>query len=84
MYGRIITEGMFGIRPVGFRSFELTPRLPGEWNEMALRRVHAFGSDFDIEVRRVKQGQLQVKVLCNGKVQTKTLKEGATVRIGLK
>lgn len=28
LYGRIITEGLFGIRPIGFKSFTLTPRLP--------------------------------------------------------
>lgn len=28
LYGRIITEGLFGIRPVGFKAFTLTPHLP--------------------------------------------------------
>lgn len=32
LYCRIITEGLFGIRPTGFKSFVLTPRLPAEWN----------------------------------------------------
>jgi hypothetical protein len=36
LYGRIITEGLFGIRPIGFKSFILTPRLPQKWNQMAL------------------------------------------------
>ena len=30
LYGRIITEGIFGIRPTGLHSFTLTPRLPQE------------------------------------------------------
>lgn len=38
LYGRIITEGLFGIRPTGFNSFILTPRLPEVWSHMALRK----------------------------------------------
>ena len=37
LYGRIITEGMLGIRPTGLHSFSMTPRLPQEWDRMALR-----------------------------------------------
>jgi len=39
LYCRIITEGLFGIRPVGFRSFDLTPSLPESWNRVELRRI---------------------------------------------
>jgi hypothetical protein len=52
LYCRIFTEGMFGLRPTGFRSFTLSPRLPKNWNEMALKNIRAFGSIFDIEVKR--------------------------------
>jgi cellobiose phosphorylase len=52
LYCRIITEGMFGIEPKGFRSFTMTPRLPDGWNSMTLRDVKAFGGPFDIEVNR--------------------------------
>lgn len=62
LYGRIITEGLFGIRPIGFKSFTLTPRLPQKWNQMALHHVRAFGADFDIEVKRLSSGKLQVMV----------------------
>jgi len=52
LYCRVITEGLFGIRPTGLRSFEVTARLPKEWDKMALRKVQAFGSVFDITVAR--------------------------------
>lgn len=52
LYCRIITEGMFGIRPTGFKSFVLTPRLPAEWNQMSLHKIQAFGSSFDVEIQR--------------------------------
>ena len=57
LYGRIITEGIFGIRPPGLHSFTLTPRLPQEWEHMSLRKIKAFNSDFDIEVVDVYKRQ---------------------------
>ncbi|HEY3268399.1 MAG TPA: hypothetical protein VGM37_15880 [Armatimonadota bacterium] len=61
LYARVITEGLFGIRPTGLRRFELTPRLPAGWNRMALRNVQAFGGSFDILVTRAS-GQPKVTV----------------------
>ncbi len=48
LYCRVVTEGLFGIVPTGFRKFEMTPRLPSGWNFMHLRHIKAFQSDFDI------------------------------------
>lgn len=84
LYGRIITEGLFGIRPTGFNSFALTPRLPKAWDKMSLRRIGAFGTSFDIEVSRLSASKLQVKVINKGKTKTYTLKDGNTVNIHLK
>lgn len=84
LYGRIITEGLFGIRPTGFDSFSLTPRLPKTWDKMSLRRIGAFGTSFDIEVLRLSAGKLQVKIINKGKTQTYTLKDGNTANIQLK
>jgi len=56
LYCRVITEGLFGIRPVGLHEFVITPRLPKGWNHMALRHVKAFQKDFDIEVIKHKKG----------------------------
>lgn len=76
LYGRIVTEGIFGIRPTGLHSFTLTPRLPEEWNEMSLRHIRAFGSDFDIRVAR-ENGKIRVVVEKDGKsVVNKRIKEG--------
>ena len=83
LYMRILTEGMFGIRPVGFRSFELSPRLPKDWNEMALRDVCAFGSELDIEVCR-KDSKLLVTITPEGaRPIVRTIKDGATCTIQL-
>ena len=84
LYGRIITEGLFGIRPAGFKTFNITPQLPEEWNEMKLKNIHAFGSDFDVEVVRMNPQSVKVCITSDGKKQTKTVKVGKTVSITLK
>lgn len=83
LYGRIITEGMFGIRPTGFRSFTLTPRLPSEWNDMALRHIRAFGADMDIAVKRLPGDKLKVTVSDSGKSKDYTIRDGQTINVKL-
>lgn len=68
LYGRIITEGLFGIRPAGLRSFSLTPRLPQEWDRMALDKIRAFGSEFSIKVNREGNRMLRVIIESENKV----------------
>ncbi|RBL94224.1 hypothetical protein DF182_13365 [Chitinophaga flava] len=80
LYCRIYTEGLFGMRPTGFNSFECTPRLPATWDHMALRSIHAFGKIFNLEVKRKGTGKLLV--IANGKEYT--IKEGATLSVNLK
>lgn len=83
LYGRIITEGLFGIRPTGLRSFTMTPRLPREWDYMNLRHVRAFGADMDIEVRRLASGKLQVTVSDCGKIHRQVVPADKPIKIKL-
>lgn len=84
LYCRIYTEGMFGMRPTSFNSFDITPRLPDEWNNMALRNINAFQNKFDIEVYRAGNDRLTITVkLQDGGEKKYTLKEGATQKIQL-
>lgn len=55
LYARVVTEGVFGIEPTGFKRFKTAPFLPSEWNNMCLRKIHAFGEVFDLCVERVEQ-----------------------------
>lgn len=83
LYCRIYTEGLFGIRPTGLRSFEMTPRLPQEWEYMNLNCVRAFNSEFDIRVSRAGK-KLHVEVLKGGKpILRKNVTEGVAVRVNL-
>ena len=81
LYCRVFTEGMFGIVPKGFRSFECTPRLPKDWDKMALRKIKAFDQSFDLEIHRADTDNITVVIKeSNGTVIfTKTVQSGETV-----
>jgi len=83
LYARIITEGMFGIRPTGFKSFTLTPRLPKDWGFMNLKDIHAFDSCFHIQVKRLENGKLEVIISSNGKDKKHVIKDGQSMKVKL-
>jgi len=84
LYCRIITEGLFGIRPTGFSSFTLTPQLPDEWDYMELKNIEAFQkAPFDIRVDR-KDNQIETTIIRHGKTFKKyKSKVGGTINIKL-
>ncbi len=83
LYCRIITEGMFGIRPTGMRSFELKPEIPTDWEYASLKNIRAFGGNFDVDVKRVGE-KLQVVVKeQGGKTQTFNVKQGKVINVKL-
>ena len=84
LYCRIVTEGLFGIRPAGLRSFDLTPGMPSAWERMSLRRIRAFDADFDISVGREAGGKLRITVMQAGKKpKIYRAAPGATIRVKL-
>ena len=84
LYCRIITEGMFGIRPTGMRSFELKPEIPSDWEYARLKSVRAFGGNFDVDVKRLAADKLSVTVTeKGGKTQTFKVKQGTTIKVKL-
>lgn len=68
LYCRIFTEGLFGIRPTGFRSFTAIPRLPKDWNAASLANIKAFGSTFNMELKRSGKGVQVLITDVSGKV----------------
>jgi hypothetical protein len=83
LYCRVYTEGMFGLRPTGFSSFLVTPRLPEGWGFMRLKNVQAFGRVFDLSVTRAGE-KLKVALLIGGKLaQSHLLKQGDTLTVEL-
>lgn len=79
LYCRIITEGLFGIRPTGLRTFTLKPNLPEDWNKMSLKRIKAFGNSFDLNVYK-SGNRINVDVIVDDKtILKKTIKEGEEI-----
>ncbi len=84
LYCRVVTEGIFGIRPTGLSSFSIRPELAKEWDSMALRNIKSFNQNFDIEVKREKENLL-IKVFNNNKLFLETLaKAGELIEVQLK
>lgn len=83
LYCRVYTEGVFGMRPTGFDSFDTTPRLPEGWDNMKLKNVHAFGRVFDLSVARAGE-RLKVEIVRGGKtVQSHFIRKGETLSVDL-
>ena len=84
LYGRIITEGLFGIRPLGLHKFRISPRLPQGWDYMSLRNIKAFGTSFDIRVERSSsKNSINVEVFNGGKTRVYRLGKSGSVVVDL-
>ncbi|MCX6262106.1 MAG: hypothetical protein NTY95_14975, partial [Bacteroidia bacterium] len=82
LYCRVVTEGIFGFRPVGLNAFTITPQLPSSWNEMSLNNIVAFGGKrIDISVLRSGE-KIKVDVVSNGKnVKSVQVKNGSKIEV---
>ena len=84
LYCRVFTEGVLGISPLGFDTFEIKPSLPSDWKFCNLRQIHAFGSVFSVEVKQVENGNHEVKVFMDGNERLSTiLPQGGTTQVQL-
>jgi hypothetical protein len=82
LYCRVVTEGVFGFRPVGLNAFTIAPQLPSSWNEMSLNNIMAFGGKrIDISVLRSGE-KLKVDIISNGKnVKSVHVKNGSKIEV---
>jgi len=83
LYCRIFTEGLFGMRPTGFRSFTCTPRLPKNWNEMALNNIHSFGSVFNLKITRQPNDKINITILKDNHQKIYSIKDGESIEVKL-
>lgn len=85
LYCRIYTEGLFGIRPTGLRKFEMTPRLPQDWDFMNLENIRAHETNYSIFVNRLNDNILEVTVTKDNQqpVIKKRIKEGEKISVRL-
>ncbi|QTH43189.1 hypothetical protein J4772_01570 [Cohnella sp. LGH] len=81
LYGRIVTEGLFGISPTGLASFSCAPHLPEGWPSMALSGIQAFGRSFDLKVSRSGEGTVLLTVTADGREKTHSLRDGEAAEV---
>jgi len=85
LYCRIYTEGLFGIRPTGLRKFDMTPRLPQDWDFMNLENIRAHETNYSIFVNRLNDNLLEVTVTKDNQqpVIKKRINEGEKISVRL-
>ncbi len=52
LFVRVITEGLFGIRPESLESFSFVPAVPGKMEEISLSDIHICGDCYDIKINK--------------------------------
>lgn len=83
LYARIFTEGILGITPKGFKSFEMNPQLPSTWQNFEIENIMAFGERFNVSTTR-ENGMLDIKITKNNQLHyQKKIKEGTSILIKL-
>ena len=83
LYCRIFTEGVLGIFATGFKSFELTPNIPDNWDFYNLKNIRAFDSNFDILISR-EDNKLHLRIVKSGNtILDKKIDNGKTVKVKL-
>lgn len=66
LYCRIVTEGILGIEPLGFKTTQLSPSLPEGWDFLTLKNIYISGKPMDISILRVN-GKLEVDIKAQGR-----------------
>lgn len=80
LYARIFVEGMFGIVPMGLRTFRCCPSLPRDWKRAVLRRIQYGGSIFDLTISQREDGY-EICFSGDSKEEVYGCKRGEGVRI---
>ncbi len=63
LFARAVTEGLFGLRPVGFRQLRIQPHLGAELPKAALHGLALFGEHFSVSCTAET-----ISVQCNGQL----------------
>ena len=81
LFVRVITEGMFGFVPRGFRSFELHPSVPKALKRITLKNIRAFGNCFTVTVEHAGDGYHIRLETVDGRIRNFETAVGETIRI---
>jgi hypothetical protein len=54
LYCRIFIEGLLGFEQTGFRSFTLTPQVPGKWENYSIEKLHFGDTVLTVKIEKMK------------------------------
>ncbi|MBN2650972.1 MAG: hypothetical protein JXR63_01215 [Spirochaetales bacterium] len=83
LYARIITEGIFGIRPTGLKSFNIKPSLPSEWENISLENIFMHGKKIDKIDISTQAENYSIEITIGGITNSFIIKKGETKLINL-
>ena len=83
LYCRIITEGLFGMKPTGFDSFDLIPSMPTSWESMSLKNIKAFSDNIDIIINRTRGKKLEVVIISKKGQKKYVIENGEKISVKL-
>lgn len=83
LFGRIVTEGIFGIVPVGEFSFKLTPSVPTELGNVSLKKLRICGREVDINVVRDGETYHTTVTMLDGVKLEYNTRAGETILVNL-
>lgn len=81
LYVRIFIEGVFGIRPTGFKSFTMKPSLPLAWPTIKLSNIYIGGDSMDIFIETINETYLVTITYQDGQMMSKHLDKGETLKV---
>lgn len=83
LFCRVVTEGMFGLCPVGLRRLRLSPSVPPQLCTVTLERVHLCGAVFDLTLTRTADAHTATLRQDGQPERRFTIPLGAAVEIAL-
>ena len=83
LFARVITEGIFGIVPRGFSSFDICPSIPKKLEHACLENIRAFGNCFSLKVKRAENGYDITLKTADGQLRELFTPFGEALRIKL-
>ncbi|MBQ9951645.1 MAG: hypothetical protein IJO98_05860 [Clostridia bacterium] len=81
LFCRVITEGFCGMTPVGLNKIEIHPSIPEKLGRMTLKKIHACGGCFDLELVRQPEATRICMTHADGRSETAVVPLGGSMTV---
>ena len=83
LYCRIFIEGLLGFEQTGFRSFEITPRMPDGFDSYSIDKMHHGGTEISIKLK-TERNKIRLKIFKGDiSIMDKSVNSGQKVTVKL-